>query len=97
MPFPTTKRYFLSSRVFTPSSPSGAPGTIEVALPAGTISSVHGGRIPRPEGVADADWVDVGERWLLPGVRLCLSLGSERLRRETARRRVDRAEDESKD
>ncbi|TNY19971.1 allantoinase [Rhodotorula diobovata] len=68
MPFPTTKRYFLSSRVFTPSSPSGAPGTIEVALPAGTISSVHGGRIPRPEGVADADWVDVGERWLLPGL-----------------------------
>ncbi|GAA6057584.1 hypothetical protein JCM3770_005395, partial [Rhodotorula araucariae] len=61
-------RYFLSTRVFTPATPSGAPATVAVALPAGTISRVHAGRLARPEGVADDDWVDVGDRWLLPGL-----------------------------
>ncbi|GAA5857347.1 hypothetical protein JCM9279_000185 [Rhodotorula babjevae] len=61
-------RYFLSSRVFSSSAPDGAPGTVAVELPTGTISAVHPRRLERPQGVEDGDWVDVGDKWLLPGL-----------------------------
>ncbi|GJN89398.1 hypothetical protein Rhopal_002378-T1 [Rhodotorula paludigena] len=61
-------RYFLTSRLFSPLAPAGAPGTLVVSRSSGRVSAVHAGRIARPEGVADEDWVDVGERWILPGL-----------------------------
>lgn len=81
----TRTRHFTSSRVFSASAPDGAPGTVAVELPAGTISAVHPHRLERPQGTQDDDWVDVGDKWLLPGVRSC-SLPLPSCRESCARR-----------
>ncbi|GAA6015376.1 hypothetical protein JCM10207_008967 [Rhodosporidiobolus poonsookiae] len=61
-------RYFTSTAVWLPSAPSGVAATLAVDKESGRISAVHEGGIARPEGTTDEDWVDVGDKWLLPGL-----------------------------
>jgi hypothetical protein len=63
-------RYFSSTSVYLPGRPSAVPATIVVSLSNGLISAVHSPPLARPDGVADEDWVYVGDKWLLPCVRL---------------------------
>ncbi|GAA6027144.1 hypothetical protein JCM8097_002427 [Rhodosporidiobolus ruineniae] len=59
-------RYLTSTCVHLPSGPQ--PATLEIALPAGRLTAVHTDGFSRPEGVSDADWIDVGDKWVLPGL-----------------------------
>lgn len=68
----STLRYFTSSKVYSAASPDGAPATIEVDWTTGRVKRIHSGRpLDRSElagTVADEDWIDVGNDWILPGV-----------------------------
>lgn len=65
-------RYFSSSKVFSAAAPAGAPATVEVDPSSGRVKRIHAGRaLQRSEltgTVADEDWIDVGDQWILPGV-----------------------------
>ncbi|GAA5840752.1 hypothetical protein JCM11251_001690 [Rhodosporidiobolus azoricus] len=67
-----SRRFFHSTSVFRPSSSGGPPqpqeATVEVDLSSGCISAVHPASFARPEGLAEGDWVDVGDKWILPGL-----------------------------
>jgi hypothetical protein len=68
----STSRYFTSSKVYSAASPGGAPATVEVDSTTGRVKRIHSGRqLDRSEvagTVADEDWIDVGDDWILPGV-----------------------------
>ncbi|GAA5986778.1 hypothetical protein JCM11641_004788 [Rhodosporidiobolus odoratus] len=66
-----TSRYILSNRVYLPGANEAAPATIVVSLPTGTISAVHSGLLQRPDGVADHEWINLGDKWVLPGLVDC--------------------------
>ncbi|GAA5916731.1 hypothetical protein JCM6882_005791 [Rhodosporidiobolus microsporus] len=69
---PSTKRFFHSTHVFLGAPPSPQEATVEVDLAAGgVISAIHlhlDAPFERPAGVEDKDWVDVGGKWILPGL-----------------------------
>lgn len=70
---PGSSRYFTSSRVFSAAAPDGAPATVEVDSASGRVKRIHAGHLLQrselADAVADEDWIDVGDRWILPGVR----------------------------
>ncbi|BGP16186.1 hypothetical protein JCM10213_001402 [Rhodosporidiobolus nylandii] len=61
-------RYYLSSSVWLPGATSPLPATLAVDPTTGRISAVHRSLIKRPEGVEDEDWIELGDKWLLPGL-----------------------------
>lgn len=67
----TSHRVFTSSKVYLPEGPSAA--TIEVKD--GKIAAIHREVLPRTSfaGLDEADYIDAGDQWLLPGV--CWMIG----------------------
>ena len=64
---------FTSSKVYLPDGPS--PATLEVKD--GKVSAVHREVLPRSAfaGLDEADYIDAGDQWLLPGVgEVCVDL-----------------------
>ncbi|GAA5867228.1 hypothetical protein JCM8547_003126 [Rhodosporidiobolus lusitaniae] len=62
-------RYFLSRAIYLPGRAAPIQGTVLVSKQSGSISAIRAGELlERPQGVANEDWVDVGDKWLLPGL-----------------------------
>jgi allantoinase len=71
---PNRLRVFVSDNVLLPGANDPSPATIEVDLSdsgGGKIKRIHARRRTRGEYADledDNDWIDVGERWILPGL-----------------------------
>ncbi|GAA5881882.1 hypothetical protein JCM3774_005764 [Rhodotorula dairenensis] len=67
-----SSRYFSSSKVFSAAAPAGAPATVEVDSHSGRVKRIHAGKALQRSDlagtVADEDWIDVGDQWILPGL-----------------------------
>ena len=63
---------FTSNAVLLPGIKNPAPATIEIDQSTGKIFAIHEGRANRSEekykDIADESWVDLGDKWMLPGI-----------------------------
>ena len=63
-------RVLCSKNVLLRGRPSPVPATVVVDKSTGTTIEIHEGIASRSEYpvVADSDWIDVGDHWILPGL-----------------------------
>ncbi|ELU37013.1 allantoinase [Rhizoctonia solani AG-1 IA] len=67
-------KVFTSSRVYFPNE-GPSPGTIEVDLSTGKITTIQRVKVQKGDSsyAADAEWVDVGDRAIIPGAHVHLN------------------------